>query len=862
MENSSGFLPTEILPDLKNTSSFTEEFLYSIYGDAYFSSHRIVWVRICLILLYSLFALIGVTTNAAVVFFLVIRHSKSLRNITNRFVLALAISDIVMSGFNMPMQAYYEMQEHAYFSNIACRLIFSTFGIPMHISCLVILVIGIDRYRIIVYPLRRRMPRSAASLTLFGICLISVISVIPIALFNKSSQAELYDTQRTPMEYHYCVEQWPSPEIRLGYTIFTFIVQFFLPLLLTATLYTRIYFRLHERRFRKRDLERKKRTNKILIAIVICFFICWTPWNVFSIILEVYAYQTQSRTFSGFPPEVDERNISMVMNLKYLLSTRVRNSIIYQDENSSLTRQPRSVDDQYNISAFVPQSGLLLGGHAKLIDLILKLLAMCSGCLNPCLYGCMTDTMRLLLKRMGTNFQRMLHHSHTGLWGGLPEICTSDRSPVKTKPLQRCQRNTVGKILYNLHCCGFRFIIRTGYHRHKEQVKSACGAKKKSGSSEPKTSSPSKRTRHVQRYSTNGKIPPIPSRELEPIVGSQKFVEYRVAQNPMAIQQINHDLQHLDPASITFLHKESGTLSIIESPTKRTSLLPSSSYDKTPRSSFIVDTAKQQERADVIIIENQQSLLSAHNIAPVVTVSEPDLTGYHEFQIAERTAKEYHQMNRHHKLVNIEVHTPSPSICTRPSSKESYRRRSSIKGAPKIHRTLAPLEEMSTCGNFNDSAAPVQEDRTNIEATVISAANKKNGSTESKLSRYNRSVSISCDKEPSRHLSFMKKRRSFQMRRQNTYDMFRLKKFVTSSVRSKSSLVLSKEFSTVNESSISDDFAHLHKMVLQDEILNVNLAPKKPRKLQLNTTSELQQLWNHNHGDPASTEFSSTVHVL
>ncbi|KAM7534705.1 hypothetical protein Aperf_G00000112591 [Anoplocephala perfoliata] len=838
MKNASAFLSTEIPPDLQNGSAFTEKLLYSIYGDAYFSSHRIVWVRICLILLYSLFALIGVTTNAAVVFFLVIWHSKSLRNITNRFVLALAISDIVMSGFNMPMQAYYEMQEHAYFSNIACRLIFSTFGIPMHISCLVILVIGIDRYRIIVYPLRRRMPRSAASLTLFGICLISVISVIPIALFNKSSQAELYDTQRTPMEYHYCVEQWPSPEIRLGYTIFTFIVQFFLPLLLTATLYTRIYFRLHERRFRKRDLERKKRTNKILIAIVICFFICWTPWNVFSIILEVYAYQTQSRTFSGFPPEVDERNISMVMNLKYLLSTRVRNSMIYQDENSSLNRQPRSVDHQYNISAFVPQSGLLLGGHAKLIDLILKLLAMCSGCLNPCLYGCMTDTMRLLLKRMATNFQRTRHHSHIRLLGslfGLPEAHTFDHGPVKTEPAGKCEKSTFGKILYNINCCGFRFIVRTGFHQQKDQTKGLLDAKKKTGSSTHKNSSSCRRTRRGQQYLTNGENSPHPCGEVEHLLRDQKFVEHRSAQNAMGTQQLSHNLQNLDPPSTKFLHRESATLSIIESSTKRTSLLPSSYYDKTPRGSFMVDGAKQQDSADVIS-RNKQLFLSIPDITAEVKAREPGSLENYEPPLNEHLPNQHPPANRNQKLVNIEVHTPSPYMCTRSSPRVSFHRRSFGKEMQKNCKTLASLEETSVYGNVGECDAIMHEKGIMVEMSQTGASNGQNKLADMKRDCYKRNVSMSCDNESSRHLPSLKKRRSFQKRRRSTYDILRMKVAATSD-RDTSSAFLPKEGSAQDESMISDDFAHFHKIVLQDERLKVNLAPKKPRKSLSNITT-------------------------
>ncbi|VDL63995.1 unnamed protein product [Hymenolepis diminuta] len=829
------YLP-QILPNLQNGSVITHEILYSIYGNSYFSSHRIAWVRIILIVLYTLFAIIGVTTNAAVVFFLLIWHPKSLRNITNRFVLALAISDIIMSGFNMPMQAYYEMEEHVYFSDIACRLIFSTFGLPMHISCLVILVIGIDRYRIIVYPLRRRMPRSAASLILFGICLISVISVIPIAVFNKSMQPEFDNIQKTPMNHHYCVEDWPSEKIRLSYSVFTFTVQFFLPLLLTAILYTRIYFRLHERRFRKRDLERKKRTNKILIAIVICFFICWTPWNVFSIILEVHAYRNPQRPFTRFPFDVnDGRNTGKMMDLQYLLSPQLRQLLFYHGGRNNSKRIPRSFPGQYNISEFVPQSDILLGGHAKLIDLILKLLSMCSGCLNPCLYGCMTDTMRLLMKRITARFQRMRHHSLSRLRGsfrGFPEIFTSDRSPAKTKPLRKYRKTTFGKVLYNVHCCGFQFIVRTGFHQHKEQAKNMFNGKRKSESSEPKTTTSSKRTRRLQ---TNDKTPPYPSGDQEPLAGDQKFVDCQGTQNSMCIQQLNHNLQHLDPGSITFLHRESGTLSIIESSTKRTSLLPSSFSDKTPRSSFLVDGSKPPDGA-APIIRNELPFLRVPKIAPVVTICEPHSSGEYGPHVADNSTPQNSLINRHQKLVNIEVYSPPPCMNSPPG--DSFRRRSSSKGAPKAGRMLTPLEEVSTGGNLGESITPQQEDQIMPEISLtVPVANTSSESADTKRDRYKRSVSISCDNETSRVSSSVKKRRSFQLSRQSTYEVLRVKKSPTLSLKSKASLTLPKEGSTESESVVSDDFAHFHKMVLQDERLKANLAPKKPRKSQSSVTA-------------------------
>ncbi|VDK42543.1 unnamed protein product, partial [Dibothriocephalus latus] len=413
------------------------EILLSMYGHEYFSSHRILWVRNCLMVLYCIFSAFGVLMNVCVVSLLMAWHQKALRNITNTFVLALASSDIVMSGFNMPMQTFYELMETVQFSEVSCRIIFSSFGLPMHISCLVILVIGIDRYWIIIYPLRRRMTRLTAAGMLLLIVTISLISVIPIAVFSTSSPAGA-PMSANGTQYRYCVEYWPSPEVRLLYSIVTFLVQFLLPLVLTAILYGRIYMRLHERRFRKRDLERKKRTNKILVGIVVCFFVCWTPWTVFSLTLEVHTYWTQkdfhSNNNNNGSLQQEVREAPAAINTAHLqkLLLSCLQGLQKQQQNGGVEAGAAAACPDYNISVLAPDSLLLFGRHTKLIDLLLKLLAMCSSCLNPCLYGCMTETMRMIMKktvRRMHSFQNWISKLH----GSLPSSSASKHDHHRQK---------------------------------------------------------------------------------------------------------------------------------------------------------------------------------------------------------------------------------------------------------------------------------------------------------------------------------------------------------------------------------------------------------------------------------------------
>lgn len=748
--NDTSFDPPNLPPI--NDIPFPSEVLFTIYGDSHFSSHRIAWVRLCLIFLYTSFSVIGVTTNAVVVFLLLCWNRKSLRNITNRFVLALAISDILMSSFNMSIQAYYELHETVYFSDLTCRLVFSTFGLPMHISCLVILVIAIDRYRIIVHPLRRRMSRLAATLTLLSIVLISFIAVIPIAVFSKNSQAKtsLHGPRINEREYHYCVEHWPTPEIRLCYTVFTFLVQFLLPLLLTGILYTRIYFRLHERRFRKRDLERKKRTNKILVAIVICFFICWTPWNIFSIILEVHGYIVHKRN-----PELLDHNASeaKVLAFKQLLAT------IFQEAQNDSFNETTHTEQGLAISEIVPQSLLLFGGHAKLIDLLLKLLAMCSGCLNPCLYGCMTDTMRLLLKRAAARLRAIRSKSFSRTrcsFRGYPIAMPSENSTPNNAGFHNSK--SFGASIYCVHCCGFQVIFRAGFHQHCQQVKRLF---QKSDNlhhtPDPTTSSTKGRRRQNDAVAS-----------MVCVDNASDANDYNGDDGPANLPQIvAHAFHHLDPASLTFNNRESGNLSIEEFSTKRTSLLPSSVYDKTPRNSFMAESNRSNEPPRLLQL--------GQNAQP----------------------PENSPLNRIQTVVNIEVH-PQPFLQHLIPQCDPFRRKSSSKFTSKTTRVLAPLEEVSCA---------IGDPVVDLKPAIRTAATERRDI-------FKRSVSISYDSEKP------PKRGSKYFRRQSTYDSLQARQ-----IRKQKT-----QISPDSTSIISDDFAHFHKTVLQEERLKESMAPRKSRK--------------------------------
>jgi len=81
------------------------------------------------------------------------------------FVLSLAVSDLGLCIFSLPLQLHYQLTDRWRFGALLCRVIFAAFAVPMYLSTVTILLIAIDRYRLIVRPFGDRLSaRSAAVL--------------------------------------------------------------------------------------------------------------------------------------------------------------------------------------------------------------------------------------------------------------------------------------------------------------------------------------------------------------------------------------------------------------------------------------------------------------------------------------------------------------------------------------------------------------------------------------------------------------------------------------------------------------------------------------------------------------------------
>ena len=241
--------------------------------------------------------------------FIIITRRKSLRTITNGYLLNLAFADLLVSVLNMPITVVTIVEQGWIFGDSAC-VFFGFITILSFVSSVMSLaMIAINRYYYVVQWKTYRSiftPRKSVLFTA-AVWLISLFLSFP-PLFGWAEYRYIPGKS-------YCFVFWPSD---VYYMYFMITICFFGPLTAICTSYFNIlkftreakrrvnqhraniktqqaieteqendisFYERHKRRFRMTQ-EEVKITNTLLI-VVACFMICWAPF-VITMFIDVY----------------------------------------------------------------------------------------------------------------------------------------------------------------------------------------------------------------------------------------------------------------------------------------------------------------------------------------------------------------------------------------------------------------------------------------------------------------------------------------------------------------------------------------------------------------------------------------------
>lgn len=241
-------------------------------------------------LTYSLVFVLGLVGNILVV--LVVLRNPCMRSVTNYFLVNLAIADILVCLFCVPINLAASLMSGWIFGSLMCKMVPFLQGLSVNASINTLMAIAIDRYMAICRPLQNHMTRKMARSIIAVIWVVAALIMSPWIVYF-----ERFDIS-TPLQTIYvCGQAWPSLKMEKGYFLGAiFLTCYTIPLCLISACYALIACRvlrgqtpgitsslsLRLRRSRVRALE-------MLVVVVILFALSWLP---------LYAIQVR-RYFGG-----------------------------------------------------------------------------------------------------------------------------------------------------------------------------------------------------------------------------------------------------------------------------------------------------------------------------------------------------------------------------------------------------------------------------------------------------------------------------------------------------------------------------------------------------------------------------------
>ncbi|XP_033020642.1 proteinase-activated receptor 1-like [Lacerta agilis] len=192
------------------------------------------------------------------------------------YMLNLAFADVLFVCV-LPFKIIYHFSGNNWtFGPEMCRFATSAFHCNMYCSILLMVVISIDRFLAVVYPMQSlswRTPRQA-TLTCFAIWIIAIAGVIPLLLKEQ--------TERFPrLNITTCLDSLALSTMNTLYRYFSVvsILFFYIPLLISGTCYVCIIKRLSSADVATKP-GKKKRAIILSVAVLSSFIICFGPTNV------------------------------------------------------------------------------------------------------------------------------------------------------------------------------------------------------------------------------------------------------------------------------------------------------------------------------------------------------------------------------------------------------------------------------------------------------------------------------------------------------------------------------------------------------------------------------------------------------
>ncbi|XP_039524572.1 prolactin releasing hormone 2 receptor isoform X1 [Pimephales promelas] len=241
--------------------------------------------------LYAVLVLVACSGN--LVLLIHIGLNKKLHSTTNFLIGNLALVDLVMCLFCVPLTAFYAFDERGWvFGQFMCHFVTLMQTATAFAAVLSLTAIAVDRYVVVAYPIRRRGGRS------FCVWLVVSVWLCALAMSTPTALHTVYlDLSATGHEMAVCEEFWHEQELgRLIYSCFFLLLSYFVPLAAVSISYCAISCHLQHRATRlmaatpsnqEKWGRKRRKTFRLLLVSVLSFAFSWLPLQVVNLIRDL-----------------------------------------------------------------------------------------------------------------------------------------------------------------------------------------------------------------------------------------------------------------------------------------------------------------------------------------------------------------------------------------------------------------------------------------------------------------------------------------------------------------------------------------------------------------------------------------------
>ncbi|XP_059025303.1 pyroglutamylated RF-amide peptide receptor [Mustela lutreola] len=297
--------------------------------------------KLALVLTGVLIFALALFGNSLVVY--VVTRSKAMRTVTNIFICSLALSDLLIAFFCIPVTMVQNISDTWRGGAFVCKMLPFVQSTAIMTEILTMTCIAVERHQGLVHPFKMKWQyTNRRAFTMLGVVwLVAVIVGSP-----------MWHVQRLEIKYDFlyekehvcCLEEWASPAHQKIYSTFILVILFLLPLLLMLILYSKIGYELwikkrvgdcsvlrtiHGKEMSK-ITRKKKRAVIMMVTVVALFAVCWAPFHIVHMMIE----------YSNFEKEYDDVTIKMIFAIVQIIgfSNSICNPIVYAFLNENFKK--------------------------------------------------------------------------------------------------------------------------------------------------------------------------------------------------------------------------------------------------------------------------------------------------------------------------------------------------------------------------------------------------------------------------------------------------------------------------------------------------------------------------------------------